>query len=201
MHLLDSAGNEIGTNDKPVVVAKHKKTTLYGTYYIHSGNLTILASAHGSTAGFMWVFNPLVSGKIIKIVRLDIIADMTTALATPTAPRLTVERITSTTNFSGAIIAVAKGDSTDVTNVAYVTLVSTGATITAGAAIAAAIVPANATGTVNTNPEVYNLIGEKSDVKDLVLRAGEGIVIRQADAGTTSDTRKAVINIVIEEYA
>lgn len=198
--LVNNAGTEIGTNALPIVVTKHQKVTKYGTYYLHSGNLTVLAAAHGATAGFIYLYNPVASGKIVKIVSLRIESGMTTALAIPTAPRITVERGTFTGTPSGAVIPVAKGDSADVSNVLYISLASTGATNGTPIPIGGKIVDANATGTVNTNASSSNILNVGEDVSDLILRAGEYLVIRQADAGTTADTRKAIVDILFEEY-
>ena len=102
---------------------------------------------------------------------------------------------------SGAVIAVAKGDSTDVANVLYISAASTGATNAAPIPIGGKIVDANATGTVNTNASSVNILNVGEDATDLVLRAGEYLLVRQADAGTTSDTRKAIVDMFFEEYA
>jgi hypothetical protein len=198
--IVDGAGVELGTNNNPLVTAKLKKAVTYGTYYLHSGNLTVLAAAHGATVGFIYFYNPVASGKIVRIVRLKIITGMTTALATPTAPRITVERGTFTGNPSGAVIPVAKGDSTDVANVAYISAASTGATNGALIPVGGKIVDANSTGTVNTNTSETLILPEGEDTRDLILRPGEYLVVRQADAGTASDTRKAVIDVIFEEY-
>jgi len=199
--LVDNAGTEVGTNTNPLVVSKLKKTTTYGTYYFHSGNLTIVAAAHGATVGFIYMYNPIASGKIVRIVSCKIESGMTTALATPTAPRITVERGTFTGTPSGAVIAVAKCDSTDVANVLYISAASTGATNAAPIPIGGKIVDANATGTVNTNASSVDILKVGEDVRDLTIRAGEYLVIRQADAATASDTRKAIVDILFEEYA
>src|SRR3990170_894024 len=126
--LVNTAGTEIGTNSMPLVVSKLQKTTTYGTYYFHSGNLAVVVGAHAATVGYIYMYNPIASGKIVRIVSAKIESGMVTALATPTAPRITVERGTFTGTPSGAVIAVAKGDSTDVSNVFYISAASTGAT-------------------------------------------------------------------------
>lgn len=198
--LVNNAGNEVGTNALPLVVSKLQKTTTYGTYYFHSGNLTVLAAAQGATVGFIYMYNPVASGKIVRIVSLRIESGMTTAIALPTAPRITVERGTFTGNPSGAVIAVAKGDSTDVANVLYISAASTGATNGALIPIGGKIIDANATGTVNTNASSSNILNVGEDVKDIILRSGEYLCIRQADAGTAADTRKAIVDILFEEY-
>lgn len=199
--LVNTAGTEIGTNAMPLVVSKLQKTTTYGTYYFHSGNLAVVAAAHGATVGFIYMYNPIASGKIVRLVSARIECGMTTALATPTAPRITIEKGTFTGTPSGAVIAVAKGDSTDQNNIFYISAASTGATNGALIPIGGKIVDANATGTVNTNSSVSNVLNVGEDVKDIVIRAGEYLCIRQADAGTTSDTRKAIVDILFEEYA
>lgn len=198
--LVDAAGNEIGTNINPIVVSKLKKTTTYGTYFFHSGNLTIVAAAHGATVGFIYMYNPIASGKIVRIVTLKIESGMTTALATPTAPRITVERGTFTGTPSGAVIPVAKVDSTDITNVLYISAASTGATNGTPIPMGGKLVDANATGTVNTNSSSSDIFKAGEDVRDIILRGGEYLVIRQADAGTASDTRKAIVDMLFEEY-
>jgi len=199
--LVNSAGTEVGTNTTPLVVTKLQKTTTYGTYYFHSGNLAIVATAHGATVGFIYMYNPVASGKIVRIISCKIESGMVTALATPTAPRITIERGTFTGTPTGAVIAVAKGDSTDVANVFYISAASTGATNGTPVAMGGKMVDANATGTANTNASSVMVFNVGEDVRDIVIRSGEYLVIRQADAGTTSDTRKAIVDILFEEYA
>lgn len=199
--LVDNSGTEVGTNTNPLVTTKLKKTTTYGTYFFHSGNLAVIAAAHGATVGFIYMYNPIASGKIVRIVSAKIESGMTTALAMPTAPRITIERGTFTGTPSGAVIAVAKCDSIDVANVFYISAASTGATNGTPIPMAGKIVDANATGTVNTNATSSMLFQVGEDVKDIVIRAGEYIVIRQADAATAADTRKAIVDILFEEYA
>ena len=198
--LVNAAGVEIGTNALPIVVTKLQKTTKYGTYYLSPALFTIVAAAHGATVGFIYLYNPIASGKIVRIVSCTLITGMTTALATPTAPRVTLEKGTFTGTPSGAVIAVAKGDSVDVANVLYISLASTGAVNGTPIPISGKIVDANATGTVNTNSSESDLLPVGEDITDLILRAGEYLLVRQADAGTTSDTRKAMLNMIFEEY-
>src|SRR3990170_1901874 len=199
--LVNTAGTEVGTNTTPLVVTKLQKTTTYGTYYFHSGNLAVVAAAHGATVGYLYMYNPVASGKIVRIARLKIISGMVTALATPTAPRITVERGTFTGTPSGAQILSAKVDSLDAANVFYISAASTGATNGTPIAMGGKIVDANATGTVNTNTSEANVSPAGEDVRDITIRAGEYFLIRKADAGTTSDTRKAIVDMIYEEYA
>lgn len=198
--IVDGVGVETGTNGNPFIVSKFKKTTTYGTYYFHSGNLAIVAAAHGATVGFLYMYNPIGSGKNIRIVSLKIISGMVTALATPTAPRVTVERGTFTGTPSGAQIASSKVDSADAANIFWITAASTGATNGTPTPMGGKIVDANATGTVNTNTSESVVIPSGEDVRDIIIKPGEYLLVRQADAGTASDTRKATVDMIYEEY-
>src|SRR5688572_20579551 len=74
---------------------------------------TVLASAqNGTTAGFLFFhLGSGVSGKAARLRRLSVTSQHSTALATPTAPRLRVVRYTSAGALSGTAIAVALNDS------------------------------------------------------------------------------------------
>jgi hypothetical protein len=89
-------------------------------------------------------------------------------------------------------------ETTEAASTAYVTTAITGMTPSAGATITGFIVPAIMTavgaGVVVDQAFIPNISEE------IILVPGEGLVIRQADAGTTSDTRIVVVDIVWEEY-
>lgn len=167
--------------------------------YIVSNKVAIVAAAHAATAGFLWLFNPIASTKNIAIRRIVARVATVTVLAVPTAPRISIERMTSTTDPSGAVVTAAKLETAEAVPSAIVTAVTTGLTPVAGAVITAFLCPAVMTavgsGTVIVDQNFIPNISE-----EIILIPGEGIVVRQADAGTTSDTRIAVIDIVWEEY-
>ena len=174
-----------------VVVNRPK---ILGSYKFESGRLTVLAAAHAATAGFFWLINPVGSAVIVYVKKLIATAAPTAVTAFPSTPRITVERITFTGTASGAAITPAKRDSTDVANVGSVRTASTGLTITAGAVIGDFSVPAVLTGVGVAVPiDQYLYEPSKDEDDQLVLRAGEGIVVRQADAGTASDTRLLLV--------
>jgi hypothetical protein len=198
--LVDSVGDEIGTNDNPIAVSKLKKATTYGTYFFHSGVLSVVASAHAGTVGYIYMYNPVASAKTVRIAYLKLQSGMTTALATPTAPRITVEKGTFTGTPSGTQIPVAKGRATDASSVLYISAASTGAVNGALTPVGGKLVDANATGTANTNSSEAIICPVGEDLRDIELAPGEYLCIRQADAGTTSDTRKAIADMVYEEY-
>lgn len=175
-----------------------------GMYYAHSGRLAILASAHAATAGFFWLINPVGSSVVVSVRRVDYAAGPVASTAFASLPRITVERVTFTGTASGATITPAKRDSNDSANTATVRTASTGLTLTAGATITAFLVPP--TLTIGATPAGIAIpvpcedFWEPQDPEQLILRAGEGVVVRQSDNGTTADTRIATINVVWEEF-
>lgn len=173
------------------VVANRPK--LLGAYKFESGILSIAAAAHGSTAGFFWLINPAGSSVVMYVKKLIATSWPTAATAFVTSPRVTIERMTFTGTPSGATITPAKRDSNDAANTGTVRTASTGMTITAGAIVSDFSVPAVLTA-VGIHPPVDQYMYDDTDDDDyIVLRPGEGLVARQADAGSTSDTRKIAI--------
>lgn len=170
-----------------------------GIYMGHSGSLTVLAAAHAATAGFMWLLNPLASGRKLAIRRIWLKTSAVTALVAVTAPRITVERMTFTGTPSGATITPAKHSSADVTPVGSIRTASTGITPAADQPLFSGIIPAIMTAVGASMPIDYKW--EPVDPNgEVILLPGEGLVFRQADAGTASDTRKLVIDITWVEY-
>lgn len=169
------------------VLAERPK--LLGAYKFESGRLTILASAHASTAGFFWLINPVGSTVLCYVKKVLATSVPTAVTAFASSPRVTVERMTFTGTPSGATITPAKRDSNDATNVCSIRTASTGLTPVAGAPFCDFIVPAVLTAAGIAVPWDQYLYDDTDEDDYIVLRAGEGLIFRQADAGTTSDTR------------
>jgi hypothetical protein len=166
------------------------RPALKGLYYFESGRLTIQAAAHGATVGFFWLINPVGSTVLVVLKKLIVSSSPTAVTAFASAPRITAERVTFTGSASGAQITPAKRDSNDAAATATLRTASTGLTLTAGAIIGDYTVPAVLTAVgiaVPIDQILYEAKGDEDDL--LVLRAGEGLVLRQPDAGSTSDTR------------
>lgn len=172
---------------------------ILGSYYFHSGRLTILAAAHAATAGFFWIVNPVGSAVVVYVKHLRAQLSSTAATAFASAPRVTAERVTFTGSPSGATIAYALRDLNDAAAVSSVRTASTGLTLTAGAIVAGWVVPCVMTA-VGISVPIEQLTVDAHDDDDLiVLRAGQGLVIRQPDAGTASDTRLLTVDGQVEE--
>lgn len=173
-----------------------------GVYACHTGAHLVLAAADAATglAGRWWLLNPVGSTVLVALRRVELQSQIGSTLATPTSPRLAVERFAFTGAASGATVSAAKLASSHANAAATVRSASTGLTITGGTTttmfgflpVAAATgVGANPTSTADWNPDENGMP---------ILAAGEGILLRQLDAGTASDTRRYVTNIVWEEF-
>lgn len=173
-----------------------------GVYYATSG---ILAVAAGADAATVFKFSLQVPGSNPVAVRVREIAFAswtTTALATITAPRITVERATFATVAAQTVTPAKRvrtaigGNLADAANTARPTTTAP-TTPVAGEAVHAFTVVNNETavGAVS-NIEANWVMGDYG----LVLAPLEALVIRQADAGTTSDTRKFSVDFLWEEY-
>jgi hypothetical protein len=176
---------------RPRVMINRPKVT--GSFKFESGRLTVLAAAHAATAGFFWLINPVGSTTLCYVKKMFATSVPTAVTAFASSPRITVERFTFTGTATGASITPAKRDSTDATNTCTLRTASTGMTITAGAVIADFTVPAVLTA-VGIAVPIDQWFYDSTDEDDyIVLRAGEGLVVRQADAGSTSDTRLVLV--------
>lgn len=170
-----------------------------GTYLGHPGALTVQASAHGATAGFWWLINPVGSAVIVALRRVDFMSQLGSALVAVTSPRVTLERMTFTGTSSGGTVTIAKGQTSDATNVGLLLTATTGLTPAAVAAFAAFLPTASATAVGYAAPAA--LSWNPVEDEQLILAAGEGVVCRQADAGTASDTRRIAMSLVWQEYS
>ena len=185
------------------VNTSQRNNTSIGTYAVHSGRLTVQASAHAATAGFFWIINPVGSTAICYVNSITFANSPAAVTAFASTPRITVERVTFTGTASGATITPALFDSAFAANTCTVRSASTGLALSAGAVLFSYIVPAilTAVGQSSGSPQFLSLAGSLSGTNGLniVLRAGEGLVVRQPDAGSTSDTRIVFLNLAWDE--
>jgi len=167
-------------------------------YAVNTGAHVVSATAHAATVGFWWLLNPVGSAVLVSLRRVEFMSQMGSALLTPTSPRITIERVTFTGTHTGALITPADADSVAPVTTSRLSLASTGTTLTAGA-VAYAFLPI-ACGTAVGFTATAESDWTPDEEGQIVLAAGEGVVCRQPDAGTTADTRRFVTNISFEEY-
>jgi hypothetical protein len=173
-----------------------------GVHGFSSGNLTILAAAqNGTSTGSLWIQNPVGSAVRMALARLCFYHAITTNLSMPTAPRIIAQLFTFTGTASGAALTTGKFDSRYPAAVGSVRTAVTGMTVTLGGILVTSlpIVTAGTAGWTFSTPDKDDNVAT-SEMSDVVLAAGEGLVIYQADAGTTSDTRKLVVDGAWSEF-
>lgn len=178
------------------------RPNLTGVYLVSTGNSTVTAAADGASSaggGRFWIINPVGSAVIVSLRAIDWqVNSAGTALIALTAPIFTLERFTFTGTASGAQLTACKRDSNDAAEVGAVRTAATGMTITSGATGYGFVVPAQVTATVQYSP-VFQRYAPAEDER-IVLRAGEGLVVRQSTAGTALDVRAIQLDFTLEEF-
>jgi len=190
------------TANKALVVEEYDPETFYGCYNYHSGNLTVQATAHAvNTGGFFWIVNKLGSGKKIRLERVRVATQITSALSVSTVPRLAISLMTFTGTPSGTPGTAAKFDSNYPAQAFDIRTTIAGLTCTYGQVLWAAL-PVTSLGSAGlataTPSEAFWI--PREDNYEVVIHEGEGVVFWQPDAGSNSDTRKVVSEIMWEEY-
>ena len=165
---------------------------------------TVLASAqNGTTAGMLFGHMPsAATTRAMRLRRLTVTSQHSTALATPTAPRLLVRRYTSAGALSGALLAPNLNDSAvHAAPSCLFSLANTGTTVVhVGIGFSAAALAGALTAVGAYEPCYKDFIDPASDEDEWpVFRPGEGFVVYQDTAGTTSDTRKFNLQFLCDE--
>lgn len=179
-------------------VVRVRQAQVLGVYRAALPQQTVLLTAqNGTTTGILWAHVPIaVTNKKARLRRLYVSSQHGSALATPTAPRIVMQRMTFTGTASGAAVTAAKNDSSYPTPVFDLRTAVTGLTPTLVAAMGAAPVVGALTAVGAYAPAVIDVFPAASEEDEWnVFAPGEGFVLFQDTAGTTSDTR--VSNIVM----
>lgn len=198
--LYNTDGNIVGKNTIPLVTAPILQT-LYGVYVAHIGLQALQATAMSATMGFFWLMVPGGATKNVRIRRLEFDSIIDTATKVLATTRITVERVTFSAGTPTTQWAACKADSNDQNAVALIGLSSAGVTYVAGATAYGFIAPT----LLNTAAGIFGMQGELREWEPeaagmITLAPGEGIVIRQPDAGVTGEFRKFTLNFAWEEY-
>jgi hypothetical protein len=176
--------------------------SVVGSYSVSSGVLTVPAAVHnGTTTGFLWLYNPVGAGIKMQIMKVSLRSQFT-ALAVDLLPgELRFNRITFTGVNSGTKITPSKRDSNDATAVGEVASSWATAVATLGAAIFGTLyqtmdLVTGGAGHWNPHIDAWEPLREHEEI---ILRAGEGIVIWHAAAVTTAN-RRLIINAHWDEF-
>jgi hypothetical protein len=166
------------------------------------------AAQNGTTTGFFWLINGSASGRNLRIRRLSLQYNFIGTTTLATLPRIILQRITFAGTPTGAPVLGVNIDGSSVTTaVGDLRTASTGLTVTltANTQLAAALPPiAQVSGTAasyETTPTLRSELIDADASEDLwiVVPPGQGLVMYQVDAGTASDTRRFLYNVVWDE--
>lgn len=170
-----------------------------GVYLAHTGAHVVQAAAqNGTSTGFWWLYNTSAT-VIIGLRRVSFSSQLGSAFLTPTSPRIMLQAFTFTGTPAGTAITPRKADtgfpaataslrSTQVTSVVTLTEQFW------------AFLPVACGTAVGFVPATVNEFAPDEESGEIMLRQNQGIVCWQADAGTTSDTRRFVTNIAFDEF-
>ena len=170
--------------------------------YSYSQLCVVQASAtNGTTTGFWWLYNPVASGIKIALNSVGYMSQHAGALVTVTSPRLSLALFTFTGTPSGTAGTVAKNDSTFSTATGLLQTTQAGSSNSLGAIIMSFFPVWNQSTSSGGPGGATDATWDPADAGDeIILAAGEGIVCYQPDAGTTSDVRRQLVNLVWTEY-
>lgn len=183
------------------VFTSARSERLLGIYRAVNAQDTVQASAqNGTSTGFLWMTIPSGSTVQARIRQILVSTQHSTVLATPSAPRIVAQSFTFTGTPSGATLTAGKTKSSWPTAVLDLRTAVTGMTPSLVAKLATAPICGALTAVAAYSPTPLKMIDEDGDEDGWpVIAAGQGLVIYQDIAGTTSDTRKINLNVVWDE--
>lgn len=184
--------------------------TVKGVYRAAMPIQSVQASAQNATStGFLWITCPAaLTTRAIRLRKLELSFQHSASTTMPTLPRIGLARFTFTGTASGATLAGAKVDpDADNPSVDMRTAV-TGMTVTLntdpGSLLSTVVVPAmhnvTAAGLLFACTDVQQLVNLQADEDEWpMIKAGQGLVLYQPDAGTTTDTRRFGVSMLWDE--
>jgi hypothetical protein len=187
-----------------VPISREKLLGLY--WWVPTAAQSVQASAqNGTSAAFGWLAMPPSLNVRGRVRRLEVVFEQGAA---PTADHLTLPRIafqkfSFTGTPSGASITPLKRHTSDAANSSNFYTAATGMTITLGAFGPTYIPPgidfATAVGQ-NVVSKVNEPFNPQAEDEYFDYGPGEGFVLYQPDAGTTTDVRRFNFKLYIDEY-
>lgn len=194
----------VGADDihEPYMLALVHERILTTAYYLSTGALVIAAAADAANVGRMYLFNDADSTVLLAVRAIHFSSQMGSVLAVPTSPRITIKRYTGTgtapssTETTGTKMDTSLADKN--AGWALRNGVTNMGTVTEGAEAMAFYPVASATAVAYSPPSPASRRLEPESA--IILRAGEGIMVKQSDAATASDTRRFTVDFEVEQY-
>jgi len=183
---------------------RERKARVVSIYKLALVQATVQVAAQNGTTAVMLIGHMPASAttRAMRLRRILASSQHSTALATPTAPRLLARRFTSAAALSGALVAPTLGDSVrDAAPACLFSLVTTGVTVVhvgIGFGVASITQAITAVG-AHSSPSMEMINNGDDEDEWQVFRPGEGFVVYQDVAGTTADTRKINLQISCDE--
>jgi hypothetical protein len=204
----DSVGKAVHTRERTVsgpgvvqepYVIPISARVASGVYLAHTGVHVVQAAAtNGTSTGFWWLYNPVGSAVLVALRSVNLSSQIGSALLTATSPRLLLQAFTFTGTPAGTNIAPRKALSSYATATASIRTTQVTSVVTLTQSVLAWLTYANETAVGGNAPS--GLTYAPKEDEQPVLAAGEGLVLYQPDAGTTSDTRRFVTNVAWAEF-
>ena len=168
--------------------------------YIASILNTVPASAtNGTSTGFWWLYNPVGSSFVISLLYVRYQSQHgSPATACASSPRCALNLFTFTGTPSGTNIVPGKMDSSMSSPGAALKSTQATSVVSLGALVRA-FLPVWSRSTSSGGPESTASHVEWKVDGEIVLRAGQGLVCYQPDAGSTSDVRRQNIDLYWKE--
>lgn len=176
--------------------------SVLGVYRASIPVIAVPTAAHtGNTTGFMFVYNPVGSAIKMQISRLEWRCQFRALAVDLLAGDLRVSRFTFTGVNSGTQVTPAKRDSTDAANVGQVSITWATAVATVGATLASNFLQTMdlVTGGAGHWSPAFGELSNQNEHEEVVLRAGEGLVVWNASAVTTAN-RGFACNVGWDEF-
>lgn len=176
-----------------------------GVYSAALALQSVQASAQNGTAtGFLWAHVPVaITNKKSRIRSVGANFLTTSAVATPTAPRIVLALFTFTGTASGAAVTPGKLDSNFPASILDLRTAVTGLTVSVGAVLSAVLpmqlIQSTAVAVTAFPPTemiLWPLTGGQTPEDDMIVLApGQGGLVYQPDAGTASDPRRFSLDL------
>lgn len=184
------------------VIARSHERTLTTRYWYDTGSLVVGASADAAQTGRVYIENEVGSGILLAVTTARFHSQHASALVTATAPRIALRTFTFTQSGSpsGAALVGVKQDSTLPNKSALweARTAKTNMTVTEVGDLAV-FYPVVALTAVGACAPISDIWRPEPD-RPLILRPGEGLMVKQVDAGTASDTRLVGFSFELEEW-
>lgn len=156
------------------------------------------AAQNGTSTGFWWLYNAS-STVIVGLRRVRFRSQFSAVTAFPTCPRIVLQRMTFTGTPAGTAITPTKTDSGFGAAVASLRSTQVTSVVTLLEQFEGFMPPVSLTAVAYGATVVDDWVPDTED-GEILLRQNQGVACWQADAGSTSDTRKFIMSVAWSEF-